>query len=52
MNKNIHTEKDSHGSKPNKKSKNDEWVEENFSSNTNPSSHRDRKKPSKKMKKK
>ena len=52
MSNNIHSEKDSHGSRPNKKNVKDEWVEEDFNTNPNTSSHRVRKKPSKQMKKK
>ena len=47
MNHNIYSEKDSFGSKPNRKTKKDEWAEESFSTDTNPSSHRVRKKASK-----
>jgi hypothetical protein len=53
MSKNIHTEKDSHGSRPNKKNLNDGWVEEGFKINPDITpSHRVKKKPSKQMKKK
>jgi hypothetical protein len=50
MSNNIHSEKDSLGSRPNKKSGKDEWVEENFDTNPKNTSHRVRKKPTKQMK--
>lgn len=49
---NIYTEKDSLGSKPNKKSNQEEWVEESFSTDTPLSDRRTRRKPSKQLKKK
>lgn len=49
---NIYTEKDSVGSKPNKNSNQDGWVEESFSTDTPLSDRRTRKKASKQLKKK
>lgn len=50
MSNNIHSEKDSFGSRPNKRSRKDEWVEEDFDTNPKNTSHRVRKKTNKQMK--